>query len=38
LLIINDLSVDVSSGRGEMESAVVYDASSPCPPCPLAEN
>jgi hypothetical protein len=38
LLIINDLSlVDASSGRGEMEEAVVYDASSPCPPCPLTE-
>lgn len=37
LLIINDLSIGASSGRGESEEAVVYDASSPCPPCPLAE-
>jgi len=38
LLIINDLSGDVSSGRTEMAGAVVYDASSPCPPCPIAEE
>ncbi|HEY0742459.1 MAG TPA: hypothetical protein VGD40_13385 [Chryseosolibacter sp.] len=39
LLIINDLTSDSSTGgRGEMVEAVVYDASSGCPPCPLVEN
>lgn len=39
LLIVNDLSVDVSSGRSEGEEAVVYDASTYCPPhCSLEEN
>jgi hypothetical protein len=39
LLIITDLSIDASSGgRGEIEEAVVFDASSGCPPCPLAEE
>jgi hypothetical protein len=37
LLIINNLAEVSSGGRGEMEEAIVYDASSPCPPCPLAE-
>lgn len=38
LLIVTDLSVDISSGRGEMEDAVIYDASRTCPPdCSLAE-
>lgn len=39
LLIVNDLSLDVSSGRSEYEEAVIYDMSTPCPPeCSLAEN
>lgn len=38
LLIVNDLSADVSSGRTQQE-AVVYDFSNPCPPqCSLEEN
>ncbi|HEY0655853.1 MAG TPA: hypothetical protein VGD65_22110 [Chryseosolibacter sp.] len=39
LLIVNDLTADVSSGRSQYEEAVVYDMSSACPThCSLEEN
>jgi hypothetical protein len=39
LLIVNDVSVNTSSGRSEYEATVVYDMSNPCPTdCNLAEN
>jgi hypothetical protein len=38
LLIVNDFSIDASSGRSKLSDALVYDMSLPCPSCPLLEN
>jgi hypothetical protein len=37
LLIINDLSIDSSTGgRSELAESVVFDNTFPCPPCPIS--